>query len=86
MAAMYFCIPQTLEGKRYHNFLFLVCIVIYKVCISVNFTLNRNILFVLTGEDEVSFSHHTKALQAEFKKTHHNLQIVDKLMSSSFAL
>ena len=48
--------------------------------------MNQNILFVLTGEDEVSFSRHTKALQTEFKKTHHNLQIVNELMSSSFAL
>lgn len=39
-----------------------------------------------TGEDEVSFSRHVKALQAEFKKARPNQAVVSELMSSSFSL
>lgn len=37
------------------------------------------------GEDDVSFARHVKALQAEHKKQHPNPQIVEELMSCSFA-
>jgi hypothetical protein len=38
------------------------------------------------GEDAVSFERHTKALQAEFKKTNRNNALVSDLMERSFAL
>ena len=40
----------------------------------------------LPGEDEVSYERHTKALQAEFKKTNHNNALISDLMQRSFAL
>ena len=38
------------------------------------------------GEDELSFLRYTKALQMEYKKERPNPQIVEELMSSSFAM
>ena len=38
------------------------------------------------GEDAVSFERHTKALQAEFKKTNRNSALITDFMSQSFAL
>ena len=38
------------------------------------------------GEDAVSFARHCRVLQAEYKKTTHNLQTVADLMKRTFAL
>ena len=38
------------------------------------------------GEDTVSYERHTKALQAEFRKTNRNNALVSDLMGRSFAL
>ena len=38
------------------------------------------------GEDRVSYERHTKALQAEFKKTNRNNALVSDLMERSFAM
>ena len=40
----------------------------------------------LPGEDEVSYERHTKALQAEFKKTNRNNALISDLMQRSFAI
>ena len=39
-----------------------------------------------SGEDTVSYERHTKALQAEFRKTNRNNAVVSDLMGRSFAL
>ena len=41
---------------------------------------------LLPGEDGVSYERHTKALQAEFKKTNRNNALVLDLMERSFAM
>ena len=42
--------------------------------------------YCYVGEDEISFSRHTKALQNEYKKSHPNPHIVEELTTTSFAL
>lgn len=46
----------------------------------------KNKLNLCTGEDEVAFARHTKALQDEYKKQRPNPQVVEELMAASFAL
>ena len=44
------------------------------------------LLLVFIGEDEVSFLRNIKVLQSEHKKTNHNRQVVNELMSSTFSM
>lgn len=40
---------------------------------------------IVPGEDVTSFERHNKVLQAEFKKSNHNAQVVCELMDRTFA-
>lgn len=43
-------------------------------------------IIFLIGEDEQSFARHNRALQAEFKKSRPNYQVVEELMDLSFQM
>ena len=47
---------------------------------------SSNMYSVFEHKNEVSFHRHNRALQAEYKKARRNDQVVQELMSSTFAM
>ena len=53
---------------------------------NVLYAFSLYICICLSGEDEVSFQRHNKALQVEYKKARPNPQVLRELMTTTFAM